>query len=78
MTQSHNSSIPRSLNGPGDHHKIQKWVANGWLRDRVQGTHRHDGNDREIHRFREKDILAFTSSNIRRRSISGKSSRCDS
>ena len=46
-------------NGPGDHHKIQKWIANGWLRDRLQGTQRHDGNVRDIHRFREKDILGF-------------------
>jgi len=42
-----------------DHHKIQKWIANGWLRDRLQGTRRHDGNGHDIHRFREKDILAF-------------------
>jgi hypothetical protein len=42
-----------------DHHKIQKWIANGWLRDRLQGTHRHNGNGHDIHRFREKDILAF-------------------
>ena len=42
-----------------DHHKIQRWVADGWLRDRLQGTRRHDGNGRDIHRFREKDILGF-------------------
>jgi hypothetical protein len=42
-----------------DHHKIQKWIGNGWLRDRLQGTRRHDGNGHDIHRFREKDILAF-------------------
>ena len=42
-----------------DHHKIQKWIANGWLRDRLQGTRRHDGNGHDIHRFSEKDILAF-------------------
>jgi hypothetical protein len=42
-----------------DHHKIQKWIANGWLPDRLQGTRRHDGNGHDIHRFREKDILAF-------------------
>jgi len=42
-----------------DHHKIQKWIASGWLRDRLQGTRRHDGNGNDIHRFREKDILAF-------------------
>jgi hypothetical protein len=42
-----------------DHHKIQKWIAKGWLRDRLQGTRRHDGNGNDIHRFREKDILAF-------------------
>jgi hypothetical protein len=42
-----------------EHHKIQRWVADGWLRDRLQGTRRHDGNGRDIHRFREKDILGF-------------------
>jgi hypothetical protein len=42
-----------------DHHKIQQWIAWGWLRDRLQGTQRRDGNGRDIHRFREKDILAF-------------------
>lgn len=42
-----------------DHHKIQKWIAKGWLRDRLQGTKRHDGNGHDIHRFHEKDILHF-------------------
>jgi hypothetical protein len=42
-----------------DHHKIQEWIANAWLRDRLQGAQRHDGNSHDIHRFREKDILAF-------------------
>ena len=28
-------------------------------RDRLQGTRRHDGNGRDIHRFRETDILGF-------------------
>ena len=42
-----------------DHHKIQRWIENGWLRDRLQGTRRHDGNGCDIHRFREKDIVAF-------------------
>ena len=42
-----------------DHHKIQKWIANGWLRDRCQGTKRHDGNGHDVHRFRESDILRF-------------------
>lgn len=42
-----------------DHHKIQRWIANGWLRDRLQGTNRHDGNGHDIHRFREKDIVNF-------------------
>ena len=42
-----------------DHHKIKKWISNGWLRDRLQGTRRHDGDGNDIHRFREKDILAF-------------------
>ena len=42
-----------------DHYKIQRWIANGWLRDGLQGTRRHNGNGHDIHRFREKDILAF-------------------
>jgi hypothetical protein len=42
-----------------DHHKVQQWIESGWLRDRVQGTRRHHGNGRDIHRFQEKDILAF-------------------
>ena len=41
------------------HHKIQRWIQNGWLRDRLQGTHRHNGNGCDIHRFQEKDILTF-------------------
>ena len=42
-----------------DHHKIQRWIASGWLRENLQGTRRHDGNGKDIHRFREKDILNF-------------------
>lgn len=42
-----------------DHHKISEWIKNGWLQDRLQGTRRHDGNGRDIHRIREKDILEF-------------------
>ena len=42
-----------------DHHKIAAWIKNGWLRDRLQGTRRHDGNGNDIHRIREKDILNF-------------------
>jgi hypothetical protein len=45
-----------------DHHKISIWIANGWLRDRLQGTHRHDGNGRDIHRIREEEILRFLKS----------------
>jgi hypothetical protein len=45
-----------------DHHKIAGWMKNGWLRDRVQGTHRHDGNGKDIHRIREEDILSFIKS----------------
>jgi hypothetical protein len=41
-----------------DHHKIS-WIANGWLRDRLQGTQRHGENSKDIHRIREKDILRF-------------------
>jgi len=42
-----------------DHHKIAGWIKNGWLGDRLQGTHRHNGNGNDIHRIREKDILNF-------------------
>jgi len=42
-----------------DHHKVQKWIANGWLRDGLRGRRRHNGSGRHIHRFREKQILAF-------------------
>lgn len=42
-----------------DHRKIQRWITCGWLRDNLQGTRRHDGNGNDIHRIREKDILAF-------------------
>lgn len=42
-----------------DHHKISGWIKNGWLCDRLQGTRRHDGNGRDIHRIREKDVLEF-------------------
>jgi hypothetical protein len=42
-----------------DHHKIQRWIACGWLRDNLQGTRRHDGNGNDIHRIREKDVLNF-------------------
>jgi hypothetical protein len=42
-----------------DHHKIAGWIKNGWLQDRLQGTHRHNGNGKDIHRIREQDILDF-------------------
>jgi hypothetical protein len=42
-----------------DHHKIQRWIEKDWLRDHLQGTRRHGGNGRDIHRFREKEILEF-------------------
>jgi hypothetical protein len=45
-----------------DHHKIAGWIENGWLQNRLQGTRRHDGNGRDIHRIREKDILDFLKS----------------
>ena len=41
------------------HHKIGQWIAAGWLRDHVQGTRRHDGNGKDIHRIRDKDVLDF-------------------
>lgn len=45
-----------------DHHKISRWVANGWLQDRLQGTRRHGRNGNDIHRIREQDILNFIKS----------------
>ncbi len=42
-----------------DHHKIQKWIANGWLRDGLHGTRRHKCNGHDVHRFRERDVLNF-------------------
>lgn len=42
-----------------DHRRISRWIANGWLQDRFQGTRRHDGNGNDIHRIREKDVLSF-------------------
>ena len=41
------------------HKKIQRWIENGWLRDRLQGTQRNNGNGCDIHRFREADIVDF-------------------
>jgi hypothetical protein len=45
-----------------DHHKIAGWITNGWLQDRLQGTHRHNGNGNDIHGIREQDILDFIGS----------------
>jgi hypothetical protein len=42
-----------------DHRKLQWWIENGWLRDPLQDTRRHDDNGRDIHRFREKEILEY-------------------
>ena len=42
-----------------DHRKIQRWIENRWLRDRRQGTRRHNGNGGDIHRFPETAILEF-------------------
>jgi hypothetical protein len=42
-----------------DHYKIAGWITNGWLQDRLQGTHRHNGNGNDIHRIREQDVLDF-------------------
>lgn len=41
------------------HHKIARWIENGWLQDRLQGTRRHDGNGNDILRIREKDVTKF-------------------
>ena len=56
-----------------DHRKIQKWIEKRWLRDRLQGTRRHDGNGQDIHRFREKDILDFVRHHPEELSVA----RCD-
>jgi hypothetical protein len=45
-----------------DHHKIQKWIAKGWLHDGFQDTQRHNGNGHDIHRINEKQILNFIKS----------------
>lgn len=42
-----------------DHHKISRWITNGWLQDGLQGTRRHGGNGNDIHRIRDEDILNF-------------------
>jgi hypothetical protein len=36
-----------------DHHKIARWIEKGWLKDRLQGTRRQDGNGKDIHHTRE-------------------------
>lgn len=45
-----------------DHHRIQKWIAAGWLPNGFQTIIQHDGNGHEIHRFSEKQILNFIKS----------------
>jgi hypothetical protein len=42
-----------------DHHKIRKWLANGWLRDGFQGTRQLNGNGHDACRFHERDVLHF-------------------
>lgn len=42
-----------------DHHKIEGWIKNGWLRDGMQGTRRYGGNGNDIHRIREREVLSF-------------------
>lgn len=42
-----------------DHHKIQKWIAAGWLPNGFQGTRQHNGNGHDTHRVPAKDILDF-------------------
>jgi len=42
-----------------DHHKIQKWIASGWLRNGIQGGQQHNGNGHDIHRFHENEIINF-------------------
>lgn len=40
-----------------DHRKIRKWIQNGWLQDRLQGTRRHGGSGNDIHRILEEDVV---------------------
>jgi hypothetical protein len=42
-----------------DHHKIQKWISNGWLRDELQATCGNNGNGHVTHRFSEREIVTF-------------------
>ena len=42
-----------------NHHKIARWIESEWLQDRLQGTRRHNGNGKDIHRIREDDIIKF-------------------
>ena len=42
-----------------DHHKIARWIKNGWLQDRLQGTRGHNGNGNDVHCIREGDVLEF-------------------
>lgn len=42
-----------------DHHKIQKWIAAGWLHNGLHGTRANNGNGDEVHHFSEKQILNF-------------------
>jgi len=42
-----------------DDYKIAGWIKNGWSQDRLQGTRRHNGNGKDIHRIREDDIVDF-------------------
>ncbi len=59
MPFSRYSPVSRAPDTGEDHRKVQHWVARGWLRDRLQGTRRHNGNGGDIHRFRERDIVTF-------------------
>lgn len=42
-----------------DHHKIHKWISNGWLKERSQQTKLLSESGREIHHFQEKDVISF-------------------
>jgi hypothetical protein len=42
-----------------DHHKITKWIQNGWLQDRLQGTRRRGKSGNDIHRIYEEDVVEF-------------------
>lgn len=57
-----------------DHHKLSGWIKNGWLRDRLQGTRRHDGNGGTSIASARK-TSSSSSQTILKKSISAKSTK---